>query len=83
MSTWEEHAACRADGVDPEWFFAATTPDRRRAVRVCTGCPVRADCLRHALREERPGLRHGIRAGMTAYARERLVSSLRARREAA
>lgn len=82
MSTWEEHAACRADGVDPEWFFAATTPDRRRAVRVCTGCPVRAECLRDAMETEQPGLRFGVRAGLSAYARDRLWRRVQAREAA-
>ena len=44
---WHTRAACRAPGVDPEWFW----PDRGRpdtaevARAICATCPVRAECL--------------------------------------
>lgn len=46
---WRRYAACR--GRDPGIWFpltnnAAATKD---AKRICRGCPVRAECLRHAL----------------------------------
>lgn len=46
---WRANAACR--GRDPETWFpvknnaSAAAP----AVLLCRGCPVRAQCLRHAL----------------------------------
>jgi WhiB family redox-sensing transcriptional regulator len=49
---WQRFAACR--DVPAEWFFPlgdrwtdADRPDRAKAV--CTGCPVRAECLADAL----------------------------------
>jgi WhiB family transcriptional regulator, redox-sensing transcriptional regulator len=52
VMTWIEHGACL--GEDPELFFpVGTTPpavdQTRRAIAVCTRCPVRIDCLRWAL----------------------------------
>ncbi len=82
MSAWEEHAACRAVGVDPEWFFPGEAGNPRRAKEVCSWCPVRAACLRDAMRKEKPGMRHGIRGGLTAYARDRLWRRVQAREAA-
>jgi WhiB family redox-sensing transcriptional regulator len=60
---WTRLADCQY--TDPELFFAegdgaAEATDQAR--RVCLGCPVRADCLRHALAE--PEL-HGTWAGLS------------------
>lgn len=50
---WQRDAACV--GVDPELFFpvaeagAAHDEQVAAAKRVCAGCPVRSECLRHAL----------------------------------
>jgi len=85
--SWMEHANCRSH--DPEtWFIAERGPDgkngrlreqaerRRRAMAVCDGCPVRAECLEYALRLEEPtGMRHGIWGGMDAAARRRVAES--------
>lgn len=52
---WQERAACR--GIGSALFFG---PDgergrdravrEREAMKICAGCPVRTDCLEHALR---------------------------------
>jgi WhiB family redox-sensing transcriptional regulator len=70
---WAQQAACAS--ADPELFFWPDNergPSRRRredlAKRVCRPCPVRAECLAAAFREETriPGAhRYGIRGGLT------------------
>jgi hypothetical protein len=73
---WQGRAACR--DVDPERFFpmAEAGPELARQVarakRVCTGCPVLAQCREFALAE----LAHGIAGGMTEAER----AAFRARR---
>ncbi len=46
---WRVHAACR--GADPEiWFpVKSAASESEQAARICRGCPVRAQCLHHAL----------------------------------
>jgi WhiB family redox-sensing transcriptional regulator len=55
-SGWTERAACYRPSVDPSLFFGPDDePDDARAARerkakaVCSGCPVRAECLGYAL----------------------------------
>lgn len=43
---WHEDAACRT--ADPEELFADST-GQNRAKAICTGCPVRTECLAEAL----------------------------------
>lgn len=74
---WKQRAACL--GVDPELFFA-TRGDIvpiRRARMVCAVCPVRAECLEYALRNEEE---FGMWGGLSEKERRPL---LRERREAA
>lgn len=64
-----------ADGDDP-WFPVEETGARARdlARKACRGCPVTADCLALALREERDlgaGV-YGIRGGLSAEDRRAL-----------
>ena len=62
--------------VDPELFFGphdsavagATFAWERRAVAVCTGCPVGAECLASAL-EFPADQQHGVIGGLTAAQR--------------
>jgi WhiB family transcriptional regulator, redox-sensing transcriptional regulator len=79
--TWLDQAACV--GTDPELFFQFGDGAYTAARRVCAGCPVRTECLGKAMAEESPEegesqesnreRRHGIRAGLTAHERWRLV----------
>ncbi|REE95157.1 WhiB family transcriptional regulator [Thermomonospora umbrina] len=71
---WHERAACRQ--ADPEMFFArpADRPAIEAAKRVCSGCPVREECLRYA--SEHDDL-EGIWGGTTE--RERLAARIRHR----
>jgi WhiB family redox-sensing transcriptional regulator len=77
---WHWHAACR--GEDALLFFPPNRPESQgeREVReaqakaICARCPVRVECLEHALRTREP---YGIWGGLNELER-RLV--LRARR---
>ena len=70
---WTEEAACKDH--DPVHYFG--TEDRPRLTprqlaqvrRVCAGCPVRIQCLQHALSEPE---HHGVWAGTTARERARI-----------
>lgn len=83
MTAWLERAACRGmapvavDGRQPRHPFY---PGRGRhteeaiALAICAGCPVRQECLDDALQYERGAWRlFGIRGGLTADQRERLL----------
>lgn len=64
-ASWRTQAACLSH--DPELFFAGgesgpTQAALQRARAVCSGCPVRMDCLEYALET---GPRYGIWGGMT------------------
>ncbi|GAA4553220.1 WhiB family transcriptional regulator [Amycolatopsis samaneae] len=81
---WQEEAACRNE--DPELFFPISevgpgARQTRHAQAVCARCPVRAECLSHALRN---GLDHGVFGGTTAAERRALTRrDVLARREVA
>jgi len=48
---WHEKAACR--GADPDLFFPPEEGGKaqaRKAKAICGGCPVRTECLAHAIR---------------------------------
>lgn len=69
---WMAQAACRT--VDPDLFFPeddATDFQVQEAKRVCSGCPVRQECLNRGLAAED---QVGICGGMTAEERQRLLS---------
>ena len=79
-TNWRHQAACR--DADPETFFPIdeTKPNGPRvtaAKAICSGCPVRAQCLDYALGS---GQRWGIWGGLTTPERR---AELRARRHAA
>ncbi|MGW3161082.1 WhiB family transcriptional regulator [Streptomyces sp. NPDC001089] len=65
--TWGARAACRTR--DPEELFVegATQND---AKAVCTACPVRTECLAHALDRR---IEHGVWGGMTERERRALL----------
>lgn len=81
---WVEQAACRDQGADPEpavrnrHYPTATEDSSRyreqtaRALTVCAWCPVRADCLAHALAA---GEDEGIWGGTTPDERRHLRAS--------
>jgi len=55
--------------TDPELFFPEKGGSTRAAKRVCTGCPVRAQCLEHALAHDE---RYGVWGGTSERERRRL-----------
>jgi WhiB family redox-sensing transcriptional regulator len=65
--TWGEGAACRT--ADPDELFVEGAAQNKAKV-VCTGCPVRTECLAHALDHR---IEHGIWGGMTERERRALL----------
>jgi len=70
IQRWRMKAAC-ADVDTDIWFPADTnaSPAARRAIAICQGCPVRTECLDHAM--ALPEF-HGIWGGLTAPQRHEL-----------
>ncbi|MFF7329789.1 WhiB family transcriptional regulator [Streptomyces sp. NPDC008150] len=64
---WATRAACRA--ADPDELFVEGAA-QNRAKAVCGGCPVRTECLSHALDGR---IEHGIWGGMTERERRGLL----------
>jgi WhiB family redox-sensing transcriptional regulator len=78
LDNWRTRAACR--GPETALFFPPATSERRddrdarerRAKSICRECPVRTECLDHALRV---GEMHGIWGGLNEYERRGLTES--------
>ncbi|MEU2770641.1 WhiB family transcriptional regulator [Streptomyces diastaticus] len=67
QEAWGERAACRT--ADPDELFVEGAA-QNKAKAVCTGCPVRTECLAHALDHR---IEHGIWGGMTERERRALL----------
>jgi WhiB family transcriptional regulator, redox-sensing transcriptional regulator len=69
---WRADAACRE--VDVEAFFAVDEASQQEALAICETCPVRLECLEHAIaaREQ-----YGVWGGMREQERKRLVRARR------
>lgn len=65
---WQQDAACRQ--TDPELFFSNHEDDRDAAIALCGTCPVRMQCLEHAL-ASREG--YGIWGGTDEQERRRIL----------
>lgn len=65
---WQGDAACR--DLDPELFFNTDGTDRTVALTTCASCPVRMECLDHALRTRE---RYGVWGGADERERRRLL----------
>ena len=78
IDSWRRRAACR--GPETSLFFPPSNSERRedrdareaRAKAICRGCPVRVDCLDHAMRV---GEMHGIWGGLNEVERRGLLES--------
>ncbi|WP_225506999.1 MULTISPECIES: WhiB family transcriptional regulator [Mycolicibacterium] len=57
---WQERAVCAQ--TDPESFYPEKGCSPRDGKAVCAGCPVRKDCLHHAITAPEY---HGIWGGLT------------------
>ncbi|MFF3351004.1 WhiB family transcriptional regulator [Streptomyces sp. NPDC002779] len=64
---WGGQAKCRT--VEPDELFVDGAAQNRAKV-VCAGCPVRTECLAHALDRR---IEHGIWGGMTERERRALL----------
>ncbi|MFJ3946309.1 WhiB family transcriptional regulator [Streptomyces griseoaurantiacus] len=64
---WGEQAVCRT--ADPDELFVEGAA-QNRAKALCTGCPVRLECLSYALDNR---IEHGIWGGMTERERRSLL----------
>jgi WhiB family transcriptional regulator, redox-sensing transcriptional regulator len=73
--SWQDAAACR--DADPELFFATDETSRHDALTMCSTCPVRMECLEHALTNREV---YGVWGGTDENERKRLS---RRRRRAA
>ena len=73
---WEWQLAARCRGRDDLFFHphGEREPSRgtreRAAVEVCRSCPVRRECLEHALESREP---YGVWGGTTEAEREQLL----------
>jgi WhiB family redox-sensing transcriptional regulator len=82
--SWMRRALCATGGHDPEMWFPEPQDSPLKAARalwVCRRCPVRGQCLRHAMETEESGSSWGIRGGMTARERARKRNKLRKRND--
>ena len=78
LDTWRTRAACR--GPETALFFPPSNTERRddrdvresRAKAICRQCPVRSECLDHALRV---GEAHGIWGGLNEHERRGLLEA--------
>lgn len=75
---WQFDAAC--NGVDPETFFLEHNTrgktkysKEQKAIAICNTCPVKQECLDHALKV--PEI-FGVWGGMTEDQRQSLVKKL-------
>lgn len=67
---WRDDAAC--SGYNPELWFprGGKFDNSSRVVQVCQHCPVRAECLDDALKND---IRYGVWGGLTARQRRKLL----------
>lgn len=52
---WMKSAACTDPSIDPDWFFPESEHVKdlicKLALKICTECPVRMECLQFAVDE--------------------------------
>jgi WhiB family redox-sensing transcriptional regulator len=68
---WQERAACRHRGGGTFFPEPGAGEGVAAAKRMCAACPVRPQCLRHALDRKEP---HGIWGGLTESERRVLTA---------
>ncbi|MEZ5320578.1 MAG: WhiB family transcriptional regulator [Microthrixaceae bacterium] len=74
---WARKAACR--GLDPAIFYPPTDEDAVAAKAVCGECPVRRECLEHAIEHRE---KNGVWGGETERERLRIIRRRRRARAA-
>jgi hypothetical protein len=75
---WRELALCL--GHDPDLWFPQESDGGANAVRICSACPVRLDCLGWAIAHNE---RNGIWGGMSARKRQTMRAEIRKGRSVA
>ncbi|RAJ54894.1 WhiB family redox-sensing transcriptional regulator [Streptomyces sp. KhCrAH-43] len=75
---WRESALCAQ--TDPESHYPEAGCSTAPAKRTCMACPVRRDCLEHAIQAEE---QHGIWGGVGQQELRRLIRARRAETTAA
>jgi WhiB family transcriptional regulator, redox-sensing transcriptional regulator len=75
---WAEQAAC--SGCSPDLFYPERGGRTEEAKKVCAICPVRKECLDHALAA---GEVHGIWGGLSEKQRRRVRRDVRIARSGA
>jgi WhiB family transcriptional regulator, redox-sensing transcriptional regulator len=73
-TSWAAEAACR--DADAETFFTLDESLQKEALEMCAVCPVRQECLEHALRH---GEQYGIWGGTREGERRRIMRERRRR----
>ena len=69
---WHDLGACK--GADADLFFSDHEPTNQQTINTfCAGCPVVAECLDDELGRGGGKTQQGVRGGMTAHARRRLI----------
>jgi WhiB family transcriptional regulator, redox-sensing transcriptional regulator len=68
--SWSDEAACKDHPLPGMWFASEEHPDTVEAVKVCADCPVRFDCLEHAIANRETD---GVWGGYTARQRRRVA----------
>lgn len=66
---WMEHAVCRVERVPTEVFFPSDGDTLWIAKSVCERCPVRRECLHHAIANREDD---GIWGGESERSRQRI-----------
>lgn len=72
LGDWAEEAACRTS--HPDLFFPETVRGDNHAKAICSRCPVRTECLNHALDTDE---KYGVWGGLTPRERRRLQRNRR------
>ena len=69
--TWMQQGNCHSES--PEVFFPSDGIGVIRAQQICLGCPVKAECLTHALSMH---IEHGVWGGTSERQRQRMRRQL-------
>ena len=67
LPAWRSDAACAGEPTD--LWFSEDFDERARALEICHSCPVRLQCLEHALTHHEDA---GIWGGLSERARDRI-----------
>lgn len=78
LPPWKFKGACL--GMDPDIFFPENGSKTRKAIAVCDGCNVRAECLKYAIDHEQMD---GVWGGTGTKERRRMIVAERRKRAVA